>query len=175
MIGSLRAKYNDAYSSFSVGLEGMAYSDRSRITMLMDTGSPYTVLSLRSLYEHLTEDPKSAKEAEAIRERLTVNDISAIEPNSASGHPVRLFPCCMKDVFLGRSHLPDFYFYLADMGKNLALLGNDLTSYCIYHHERKSDINILSFDYDGYVKEFKEKNNHILYLDELFNKDSARS
>lgn len=168
MVNVLSADYISSLGGYAMSLTGFKYGDNSDITLLFDTGSAFTVLSTKTIFNNINDEKMMLDRKMSIMEELLREDYSKILPRSAfSVEQVPCYACKIRNIKLNNKLLEEFYFYIVNIDKGLALLGNDISSFCTYNHTRLADINIVGFDYDGYVEEFQQKNNKILDLDEL--------
>ena len=168
MVNAFSADYIKDLHAYAMSLTGFRYADRNDITMFFDTGSAYTVLSTSTLFHSAELNAEIRAKKDLIIKELQGNQYSRITPSSAFSTATKdCYACMIHNIFLNGKHFDDFYFYIVELNKGLALIGDDISSYCTYHHSLLSDIDIVAFDYEGYVDSFKRKNKSILDLDQL--------
>ncbi|MBR5377065.1 MAG: hypothetical protein IK139_07260 [Lachnospiraceae bacterium] len=157
------AYYSKRAKVYLMPLRNIKYSLSDEIIFSFDTGSPYTVLSINSLYNRPHENK------DRIFDALKGGSISSIQPSTAAGQILEGYACVVKNVTISGRSFKKLYFYIVtNIDKPLALIGDDIVSFCSFHHQRKSDICNIGFDEEGYVEEFTKENKNILDLNRLF-------
>lgn len=86
---------------------------------------------------------------------------------SASGDAMKVYACKLRDIYVGRIRIKDFYFYVGappnkvsatknnkkKMKRKTALLGRDFSEYCDYTHDSSlGKVEINDFDEEAYIK-----------------------
>jgi len=145
-----------SYSQFgyySVDLTGLSLGDSLFVPMKFDTGSPYTLISVQSLYSNV-----SIKGVDLLRDRFSELGIQPLGyVRSATGHPIEAYPLIISNVYLNDElFISKFPFYLVlNVGRPLALLGDDFVSCCSFSHEINSDIVISRYENELSLIKFK--------------------
>ena len=147
----IRAEYSKDFSTYTLVLSDIEFSDGISLNMKFDTGAVRTVISIWSLFQHL-----SINTINRLKEGFENAGIKSKEFSSASGNELKGYPCVIHNAKLNGVVIKDFCFYLIlDTRRKIALIGDDFVSCCDFHHIIDGDIVIDSFDSDLAYEKFK--------------------
>ena len=136
--------------AYSVYAEGVCSRPKVVVSMIVDTGSPFTVVSLEAMY------PKIPVGARAeLEELFRTRNIRPVMPKSASGHSLCCYPILLNQVRLDDCVLREFPVYMVtNIGRKLSLLGLDFINCCKIDHASGSDVFHLDLSNEEAYKNF---------------------
>ncbi len=144
----INAYYRNDFS-YSVESGGITNRDAVMVSMKVDTGSPYTIISLETRYPGLSDE-----KVKEFREKISKTKVKSITPKSASGQEIVCYPIVLDKVSLDGTELEKFPLYLAtNIERKLSLIGLDFLNCCELKRERESDVFTMDL---GDVKEYRD-------------------
>ena len=90
----INAYYRNDFS-YSVESGGITNRDAVMVSMKVDTGSPYTIISLETRYPGLSDE-----KVKEFREKISKTKVKPITPKSASGQEIVCYPIVLDKVSL---------------------------------------------------------------------------
>lgn len=113
-----------------------------------DTGAVNTMLPLGMILDECT----SNSDLRDVFARLCEKSNAVTEFTSAAGNKILGVKCHVNDIIISGMLIHDFYFYLTNTDRKVALLGDDFISCCTFKHIPDGDILIDNFDSNKYSR-----------------------
>ena len=126
-------------------------NNKKTANFVLDTGSPLTIMSLKTLQSLIDVIPVDF-----------IKRLETIELHGYGGSKVYMIPCYLRNVHLGKTLFEKFYFlldisnlFLPDNVKSYtsnSLIGFDVIDNCTLKSNCHADFTATDFDKDNYVK-----------------------
>lgn len=141
----IRAKYfNNSYMLF---VYNALMNDRRPFACKFDSGAVATMIPLK-----LMAGSDNTCNAEDLFSRLLKMHKTPVTFTAATGHTMTGIKCHAKDIIISGVEIPDFYYYITDSNRSVALLGDDFISCCSFKHVPGDDILIDDINLEMYKR-----------------------
>lgn len=138
--------------------------------MKLDLGAGSTVISIDFFADGATDEQRQ----KAIQ-FIKGSNAKTGRFIGATGDEFQGYLVHAKDVSIGETKFPDFYYYVVLENKRIiALLGSDFLEHCEYQHKLKGEFEITEFDFDGYIADREDAINYediVEFIDEMISSE----
>lgn len=143
-----------SYNDHSVLTKIKVLNSRSIVTLKVDTGSPITLLSCKSLHK------LTGYSIDEIRRFIDGSD--ALTFHGVGGASIRVVPCSIRNIILGDENTVNnkisidlFTTFVTDDNMSIGLLGMDFLEACVVNMTF-GRMQIVEFYADMFLKKFKD-------------------